>query len=51
VLDVNGRRLIIHRGPEAGRYKSVTAYNDQEQVAPLAAPDALFQVGCAFPLV
>ena len=51
VLDINGRRLIVHREPHAGHYKSVTAYNDQEQLAPLAAPDSIFQVASAFPAV
>jgi Uma2 family endonuclease len=51
VLDVNNRRLIVHRQPEAGRYKSVAAYSDQEQVAPLAAPDSIFTVSSAFPPV
>jgi len=51
VLDVNGRRLIVHREPEASRYHSVTAYNDRERVAPLARPDSLFTVGGAFPVL
>jgi Uma2 family endonuclease len=38
VVDVNGKRLIVHRQPEEGRYKSVAAYSVDEQVAPLAAP-------------
>jgi len=49
VLDVNARLLIVHREPEAGRYRSVTSYNDQEQVEPLAASGLAFQVGSAFP--
>src|SRR5258708_787473 len=39
VLDLNGRRMIVHREPEAGVYKSVVAYAETERVAPLAAPD------------
>ena len=34
VLDLNGRRLIVHRDPTSGLYKSVVAYSDQERVAP-----------------
>jgi Uma2 family endonuclease len=49
VVDVNGRRVIVHREPEAGRYKSVEAYSDQEKVAPLGALDAVFEVCSAFP--
>jgi Uma2 family endonuclease len=48
VFDVLERRLIVHRDPEAGQYRTVAAYNEQESVAPLAAPDALFQVSAAF---
>jgi Uma2 family endonuclease len=39
VLDLNGRRMIVHREPEAGIYKSVVAYRENERVASLAAPD------------
>lgn len=49
VLDINAERLIVHRVPDSGRYQSVIAYNDQESVAPLTAPDSLFQVASAFP--
>jgi len=49
VLDLNGRRLIVHRDPEGGVFKSVTAYSDQEAVAPLLGATAVFPVGRAFP--
>jgi Uma2 family endonuclease len=49
VLDVSGRRLIVHRQPQAGKYTSVLIYNEQESVAPLAAPQAMFKVADAFP--
>jgi Uma2 family endonuclease len=39
VVDLNGRRLIVHRDPSGSVYKSVVAYNEQERVTPLAAPD------------
>jgi Uma2 family endonuclease len=38
VLDLNGSRLIVHRDPVAGSYKSVVAYSVEERVTPLAAP-------------
>lgn len=38
VFDTNGRRLIVHRQPEGGRYTEVIAYFEGESVAPLAAP-------------
>jgi Uma2 family endonuclease len=48
-LDVPGRRLIVHRDPQSGRYGSVTAYNEQEGVAPLGSPNSIFQVRTVFP--
>lgn len=42
VLDIPGKRLIVHRNPEKGQYRSVIAYEAQEEVAPLAAPEARF---------
>jgi len=47
--DVAGRRLIVHRDPQAGKYASVAAYSEEESVAPLAAPESLLQVRDAFP--
>jgi Uma2 family endonuclease len=48
VLDIAFRRLVVHRNPASGRYSTVTAYSDQESVAPLAAPHSEFQVASAF---
>ncbi|MBV8707553.1 MAG: Uma2 family endonuclease [Acidobacteriaceae bacterium] len=42
VLDIPGKRLVVHREPKEGRYRSVVAYEAQEEVAPLAAPEARF---------
>ncbi|HTW64924.1 MAG TPA: Uma2 family endonuclease [Bryobacteraceae bacterium] len=49
VLDVPRRRLIVHRNPSEGQYGSITAYAENESVAPLAAPDSSFQVHAVFP--
>ena len=49
VLDVSGRRLIVHREPQFGKYAAVLNYNDQESVAPLTAPHAMFQAAIALP--
>lgn len=49
VVDVAGRRLIVHRQPQAGRYQSVIAYGDSEIVAPLAASGRQFPVAAIFP--
>ena len=48
VVDVAARRLIVHRDPREGLYRSVTAYGDQETAAPLALPECGFRVVDAF---
>lgn len=48
VLDVNQRRMIVHREPSAGKYASVVAYCEEENVSPLAAPESAFRVAAAF---
>jgi Uma2 family endonuclease len=49
VLDVPGRRLLVHRGPQAGQYRSIVAFSEQESVAPISAPDSPFRVANVFP--
>jgi Uma2 family endonuclease len=49
VLDVSARRLIVHRHAESGEYMAILVYTEQENVAPLAAPHAMFKAGDAFP--
>ncbi|MBC8167924.1 MAG: Uma2 family endonuclease [Bryobacteraceae bacterium] len=44
VLDVCGRRLIVHRDPRDGQYGSVAGYEEAESVAPLAAPASELRV-------
>src|SRR6266853_293031 len=48
VFDLQERRLVVHRDPSGGQYRSIAAYGEQESVAALAAPDSLFRVGEAF---
>jgi len=50
VLDVAGRRLVVHRNPRSGMYADVAAYGEHESVSPLAAPHAQFRVADAFPI-
>jgi Uma2 family endonuclease len=45
VLDIPARRLIVHRDPQIGLYRSITVYGEQEMVSPLAAPSHSFPVG------
>ena len=42
VLDIPGKRVVVHREPKEGRYRGIVAYDAQEEVAPLAAPEARF---------
>ena len=49
VLDVAGRRLLVHRNPRSGAYADITVYDQHESVSPLAAPHASFRVADAFP--
>ena len=49
VLDIPGRRLIVHRDAGRAGYASIVAYGEHESVAPLAAPQSEFRVSGAFP--
>ena len=48
VLDLEGRRLIVHRDPEEESYRSVSAYSEDERVTTLAAPSHEIRVGDLF---
>jgi Uma2 family endonuclease len=48
VVDVAARRLIVHREPREGLYRSVTAYGEDETVGPLASQHSEFRVADAF---
>ena len=45
VLDLVGRRMIVHREPVDGRYRSVVAFGEEERVSTLAAPERDVRVG------
>lgn len=45
VLDLNGRRLLVHRDPLPAGYDSISAYGPDEHVSPLAAPGASMPIG------
>lgn len=49
VLDVAGRRMIVHRNPREGEYQTVVAYGEEECIAPLAAPASHLLVRDLFP--
>lgn len=48
VVDIAARRLIVHRDPREGLYRSIAAYSEQESVSPLAAPGSPFNVADSF---
>lgn len=49
VLDVRGRRSIVHREPQQdGHFQQCLAFDETEAVAPLASPGTAFPVAAAF---
>jgi Uma2 family endonuclease len=48
VVDVTGRRIVVHRGPRAGAYENVNSYSAGESIEPLSAPGNRFRVDDAF---
>lgn len=51
IVDVVQRRLIVHREPKDGSYQLVLSYSEEEQISPLAAPNASLVVrNCFQPL-
>ncbi len=49
VIDVTGRRLLIHRIPVQDGYSQVTEYSETDTASPLFAPDATFNVSEILP--
>ena len=49
VLDIVGRRFLVHRNPLSGKYADIVVYAEHERVSPLAASHASFLVSDAFP--
>lgn len=47
-VDVAARRLIVHRDPREGMYRSVTAYGEGEIARPLASQHSEFRVADIF---
>lgn len=48
VLDVERRRLVMHRRPDQGVYRDIAAYAEDETVATLAAPERTVRVAELF---
>jgi Uma2 family endonuclease len=49
VLDIAGRRMVVHRDPKNWRYLSVAAYSETESLSPLGAPTSGLEVGSVLP--
>ena len=49
VVDVTGRRIVVHRDPQGGAYADVTSYGPGEAIEPLSAAGRSFKVDDAFP--
>jgi Uma2 family endonuclease len=50
ILDVEARRVFLHRNPTPNGYSLLTIAGEQEQVGPQSRPDAKIRVGDLFPL-
>lgn len=44
VLDINGRTLLVYRGPQPGDYASSQSLGQADAIAPLAAPNSSVRV-------
>src|SRR5262249_8155572 len=44
VVDINGRRLLLYRDPQAGDYATQQALGPADAISPLAAPAAVVRV-------
>src|SRR5205085_776518 len=44
VLDIPGRRMVVHRDPQQAQYRLVAAYGEDESVARMAAPNSELHV-------
>ena len=49
VIDIPGRRIVVHRQPAENGYGSVTAHGEEESIAPLTAPNAPVRVADLLP--
>ncbi len=49
IVDVNNRRLIVHRRPQGDEYLDIHTFTDTESVAPLARPEETVAVSELLP--
>ena len=51
IIDITGRRLIVHRRPSPAGYQEILAYNADEEIASLSRPDRPVRVAELLPRV
>jgi Uma2 family endonuclease len=49
IVDIAGRNLFVHRQPTPTGYEDIRAYRADEEIAPLAQPDAMIRVARLLP--
>jgi Uma2 family endonuclease len=49
VVDISGRKLLVHRDPINNEYQSIQTYDDTQSVAPQAAPNHPINIGDILP--
>ncbi len=49
VLDLNGRRLIVHRNLAGGRYEHIETLSDKDSISLVARPEESIEVGALIP--
>jgi Uma2 family endonuclease len=49
IIDILGRKLLVHRQPGALGYDVITAYGEEESLSPLARPEAQVRVSELLP--
>jgi Uma2 family endonuclease len=49
VVDINARKLRVHRTPEATGYKDIVEYTETQSISPLAAPDKTIAIADLLP--
>jgi Uma2 family endonuclease len=49
VVDISGRKLLVHRDPVNNEYQSIQTYDDTQSVAPQTAPNHSINIGDILP--
>jgi Uma2 family endonuclease len=49
VVDIRGRRIVVHRDPAADTYRTIEAYSEEESLAPLESPQSFLHIADILP--